>query len=102
MPYKRRGYGRYRQTKFSGGKRKNYVNLKVFNSECGARGVRGNVCELKTLKNTRDGCVAHVRSEKGAIKGKPTGTWKLRFASCEVFKMHVGKRVLDPKGLLKR
>lgn len=87
--------------KFTGGKKKLYTNLSVFNSECSSRGVRGNVCELKALRcKATGGGIATVQSKAGAIKGRARGTWRLHFASCRVLVKHLKKRVIDKTGLL--
>lgn len=77
-----------------GGKLKRYKNLASFNREC--RGRSGNICHLVNLRCTKDGGgLATVRSNYPGDPGtfyrgaKPSGTWLLHFASCDLLKRHL-------------
>ena len=77
-----------------GGKLRRYTNLATFNKECGSRSYKGNICTLTNIRKLKDGSgLATVKSESGPIKGRQSGTWLLHFASHDVMKRHLKKRV---------
>ena len=100
----RRRPGRPGIVKYTGGRKKTYTNLKIFNSECSVRGgVYGNACELKSVHVARNGsCVATVKSIPVVGRSRARGTWRIRWASCSVMKNHLRRRVTDPKHKLRK
>jgi hypothetical protein len=87
--------------KYSKKGRRKYKNLAAFNRECSKHGSGGNSCFLYNIRCLKDGGgLATVKTiypggderifHRG---GKPSGTWRLHFASCKVMKAHLRGRV---------
>lgn len=93
--------GGRRIKKVQGGKRTYYRNLAQFNRTCPTRGLRGDLCEVSSLRCTREGGIARVKTQPWGphTSGKPA-TWTLYFADCGVMKRHLKRRVSDSKNLL--
>jgi len=84
------------------GKLRRYTNLATFNSECSTRGrvhSESMICHLDNIRKLRDGSgMATVRVTPLTNQGRrKSGTWLLHFASHDVMKRHLKKRVAQAR-----
>ena len=84
---------------FPSGKKRTYTSLRAFTEECPARSaLTGNRCVLTNIRKLKNGGgLATVKSfemEPGIYhrRARPTGTWRLHFASHTLLKKFLKSR----------